>query len=378
MKIKRFHSKHFALMLFLIPVFCLSLKAQDKRTQVTGIVKNENGTAIANVSVMVKNTKTNFSAGTTTDSSGVFNFSKLPPGGGYTFTFSSVGFETQKLSGYTLQPDAAFTLVTRLRLSERALEDVIVIGYGTAKRKDVVGSLDVVPVKEAGATSSTNPSELLIGKAAGVQVVQANGVPGADAQIIIRGTGSFTGVDPLYIIDGIQADKNLFNALSTQDIENITILKDASSTAIYGSAAANGVVIITTRKGRPGPPRISITSQWGEAKAWKQLHLLDAAQYVDLLQDFAATSNTTLPAKFSTPSVLVDSNNWQSRIFRQAPVSENDINISGGSDKVLYTFSVGYIKQESIVQAMTFKRLNTRMAIGSTSTRLCMEAGRRS
>jgi len=370
MKIKRFHSKHFALMLFLIPVFCLSLKAQDKRTQVTGIVKNENGTAIANVSVMVKNTKTNFSAGTTTDSSGVFNFSKLPPGGGYTFTFSSVGFETQKLSGYTLQPDAAFTLVTRLRLSERALEDVIVIGYGTAKRKDVVGSLDVVPVKEAGATSSTNPSELLIGKAAGVQVVQANGVPGADAQIIIRGTGSFTGVDPLYIIDGIQADKNLFNALSTQDIENITILKDASSTAIYGSAAANGVVIITTRKGRPGPPRISITSQWGEAKAWKQLHLLDAAQYVDLLQDFAATSNTTLPAKFSTPSVLVDSNNWQSRIFRQAPVSENDINISGGSDKVLYTFSVGYIKQESIVQAMTFKRLNTRMGLDENLGRI--------
>jgi TonB-linked SusC/RagA family outer membrane protein len=363
MKMKRSHTKHFVLVLFLVPVFCLSLKAQDKRTQVTGIVKTENGTALANVSVMVKNTKTNFSAGTTTDSSGVFSFSKLPPGGGYTFTFSSVGFETQKLSGYTLQPDAAFTLVTRLRLAERSLDDVIVIGYGTAKKKDVVGSLDVVSVKEAGSTSSTNPSELLIGKAAGVQVVQANGVPGADAQIIIRGTGSFTGVDPLYIIDGIQADKNLFNALSTQDIENITILKDASSTAIYGSAAANGVVIITTKKGRPGPPRISITSQWGEAKAWKQLHLLDAAQYVELLQDFAATSNTTLPAKFSTHSVLVDSNNWQSQIFRQAPVSENDINISGGSDKVLYTFSVGYIDQESIVKAMTFKRLNTRIGL---------------
>lgn len=363
MKIKRLHSKHFVLMLFLVPVFCLSLKAQDKRTQVTGIVKTESGTALANVSVMVKNAKTNFSAGTTTDSSGVFSFSKLPPGGDYTFTFSSVGFETQKLSGYTLQPDAAFTLVTRLRLSEKSLDDVIVIGYGTAKRKDVVGSLDVVSVKEAGSTSSTNPSELLIGKAAGVQVVQANGVPGADAQIIIRGTGSFTGVDPLYIIDGIQADKNLFNAISAQDIENITILKDASSTAIYGSAAANGVVMITTRRGRPGPPKISITSQWGEARAWKQLHLLDAAQYVELLQDFAATSNTTLPAKFSTPSVLVDSNNWQSRIFRQAPVSENDINISGGSDKVLYTFSVGYINQESIVRALTFKRLNTRMGL---------------
>jgi TonB-linked SusC/RagA family outer membrane protein len=363
MKIRQFYAKQFGLLLFVIPFFLQSLQAQDKRTQVTGIVKNEAGTVLPNVSVIVKNSTNNFSAGTTTDSAGVFTFARLPAGSGYTFTFSSIGFETQKLSGYTLQPDAAFTLVTKLRLSDKALDDVVVIGYGTARKKDVVGSLDVVSVKEAGSTSSTNPSELLIGKAAGVQVVQANGVPGADAQIIIRGTGSFTGVEPLYVIDGIQADKNLFNAISAQDIETITILKDASSTAIYGSAAANGVVLITTRRGRPGPPKISITSQYGEAKAWKQLHLLDAAQYVGLLQDFAATSNTTLPAKFSTPSVLVDSNNWQHQIFRQAPVSENDISISGGSDKVLYTFSVGYIDQESIVKAMTFKRLNTRMGL---------------
>jgi len=227
---------------FVMPFFVQPLRAQDKRTQVTGIVRTESGAALANVSVIVKNSKSNFSAGTTTDSSGVFNFSRLPAGSGYAFTFSSIGFEAQKLSGYTLEPDAAFTLVARLHLSERSLDDVVVIGYGTARKKDVVGSLDVVSVKDAGSTSSTNPSELLIGKAAGVQVVQANGVPGADAQIIIRGTGSFTGVEPLYVIDGIQADKNLFNAISAQDIENITILKDASSTAIYGSAAANGVV----------------------------------------------------------------------------------------------------------------------------------------
>ena len=254
MKLRQFYVKQFGLLLFAIPFFAQTLQAQDKRTQVTGIVKTENGAVLSNVSVIVKNSRNNFSAGTTTDSSGVFSFSRLPAGSGYTFTFSSVGFETQKLSGYTLEPDAAFTLVARLRLSERSLDDVVVIGYGTARKKDVVGALDVVSVKEAGSTSSTNPSELLIGKAAGVQVVQANGVPGADAQIIIRGTGSFTGVEPLYVIDGIQADKNLFNAISAQDIENITILKDASSTAIYGSAAANGVVMITTRKGRPGPP----------------------------------------------------------------------------------------------------------------------------
>ncbi|MCK7554877.1 TonB-dependent receptor plug domain-containing protein [Chitinophaga sedimenti] len=127
----------------------------------------------------------------------------------------------------------------------------------------MASAVSVVSVREAGATTAAMPSALLIGKAAGVQVVQSNGNPGADAQIIIRGTGSFKSIEPLYVIDGIQAGKGLFNTLSTQDIENITILKDASSTAIYGSAAANGVVIVTTRKGRSGAPRITFTSQWG-------------------------------------------------------------------------------------------------------------------
>jgi len=355
--------KSFLPWLILIAILPLSLAAQEKRTRVTGIVKSETGVPLSNVSIIIKNNKTNFSAGTTTDSSGVFNFSRLPAGGSYSFTISYIGYETQKLNGYSLEPDATFSLVAKLKETGKLLDDIVVIGYGTAKRKDVVGALDVVSVKDAGATISTNPSELLIGKSAGVQVIQANGTPGADAQIIVRGTGSFTGVDPLYVIDGIQADKNLFNAISGQDIENITILKDASSTAIYGSAAANGVVIITTRKGHQGPPRIAVTSQWGQARAWKQMDLLNASQYVDLLKDFAATSNLALPAKFNGPTVLVDSNNWQSRIFRPALVSENDISISGGSEKILYTFSLGYINQESIVQHLTNRRLNARVGL---------------
>jgi TonB-linked SusC/RagA family outer membrane protein len=363
MKIIQLACRRFLPLLFIIPLLPSSLKAQDKRTMVKGIVKNETGAPLANVSVIVRNDKTNFSAGTTTDSTGVFAFSRLPAGTNYSFTISYVGYETQRLNGYSLKDDATFSLVAKLRETSKTLEDIVVIGYGTAKRRDVVGSLDVVSVKDAGATISTNPSELLIGKSAGVQVVQSSGTPGADAQIIVRGTGSFTTVDPLYVIDGIQADKNLFNAISGQDIENITILKDASSTAIYGSAAANGVVIITTRKGRQGPPRIAVTSQWGQAKAWKQLDLLNASQYVNLLKDFAATSNLPLPAKFSGPTVLVDSNNWQKNIFRPALVSENDLSISGGSEKVLYTFSLGYINQESIVQHLTNRRLNARVGL---------------
>ncbi|MHA4806844.1 SusC/RagA family TonB-linked outer membrane protein [Flavitalea flava] len=291
----------------------------------------------------------------TTDSTG--NFS-LQIGSGETLSVSLVGY-----SGQDIRVGEGSILNIALAKDYSKMDEVVVIGYGTARKKNVVGALDIISAKDAGANTSTNASQLLVGKSAGVQVLQSSGTPGSDAQIIIRGTGSFTSVDPLYVIDGIQGDKNLFNTLSTQDIDNITILKDASSTAIYGSSAANGVVIITTKKGKSGAPKISITSQWGVAKAWKQLHLLNAAQYVDLLKDFAVTSNTTLPAKFNTHTVLVDSNNWQNNIFRQALVSENNVNISGGSEKVTYSLSLGFISQQSIVQSLTNNRLNARFSL---------------
>src|SRR5205085_10536575 len=120
------------------------------------------------------------------------------------------------------------------------------------------------------------------------------------SQIIIRGTGSFTSVDPLYVIDGIQTGPGTFSALSPQDIENITVLKDASSTAIYGAAAANGVVIVTTKKIRSGAPRITVTSQIGISKAWKLYDLLNAKQYVDLMKDYADAKGVALPAKLNS------------------------------------------------------------------------------
>lgn len=273
-----------------------------------------------------------------------------------TLEVSTIGYNTQYIYAGNL---ASVNIILEKNYSR--MEDVVVIGYGTSKKRNVVGATDIVSAKDAGATTATNPSQLLIGKAAGVQIIQSNGTPGADAQIIIRGTGSFTSVDPLYVIDGIQGDKTLFNTLSAQDIENITILKDASSTAIYGSAAANGVVMITTKKGKTGPPKISVTSQWGVANVWKKFDLLNAAQYVELLKEFAATSNTTLPAKFNTPAVLVDSNNWQDNVLRTALVSENNFNISGGSEKMTYGLSLGYITQQSSVIGFENKRFNGRI-----------------
>ena len=363
---KKFYQPKWLLLLcMLISGVSMSTRAQV-RMQVTGTVRTDQGELLPNASVVALNEKTKYSAGVITDTNGVFRFSGLPPEGKYSLSVSYMGFETQQLNSFHLKPGATLTFSVHLARTVSALTDIVVIGYGTARKKDIVGAFNVVTVKEAGAVNATNPSQLLIGKAAGVQVLQSNGGAGSDAQIIIRGTGSFTDINPLYVIDGIQGTKNLFNTLNPQDIESITILKDASSTAIYGSAAANGVVIITTKKGKSGPPRVNFSSQWGIAKAWKQLHLLNATQYVDALKDLAATKNAVLPAKFNTPAVLQDSTDWQDVIFRNALVSQNDLNISGGGEKVNYSVSATYINQQAILTNATNKRFQARVGMEET------------
>ncbi|MBE9462394.1 SusC/RagA family TonB-linked outer membrane protein [Dyadobacter subterraneus] len=320
--------------------------------KVTGKVTDEKGEGLPGVSVRVKGTQ----SGSVSDVNGGYSVEFADRSAVLVFSF--VGYKTLEVP----VGDRAIIDVS-LVPDDKSLNEVVVIGYGTSRKKDVVGSVDIVAAKDAGSTTATNASQLLIGKSAGVQVLQSNGTPGSDSQILIRGTGSFTGVDPLYVIDGIQGSKTMFNTLGPQDIENITILKDASSTAIYGSAAANGVVIITTKKGLSGAPKINFTSQWGVAKAWKQLDLLNASQYVDLLQDFAATTNAVLPEKFNTADVRVDRNDWQKQIFQSALASQNNLNISGGSEKVTYNFSLGYMNQKAIVKNYTDKRVNGRFSL---------------
>lgn len=330
--------------------FWVTAGAQTKKISGT-VLSSEDGTALQGVSINVKGTN----VGTSTDAKGKFS---LNASSGQTLVISSVGFEEKQV---VVGDDDHFNI--QLNPTADNMKTVMVIGYGTARKKQVVGSSTVVSAKDAGANTITNPAQLLIGKAAGVQVVNSSGVPGSSSQIIIRGTGSFTSVDPLYVIDGIQTGAGTFSALSPQDIESITVLKDASSTAIYGAAAANGVVIVTTKRLKSGVPRISVTSQIGTSQAWKKLDLLNAQQYVDLMKDYAASKGVAVPAKLNSPDVLVDRNNWQDMIFRNALSSENAVNLAGGSEKVLYNLSLGYITQQAIVKDYNYKRLNTRFSL---------------
>lgn len=329
-----------------------SIEKENADEVVTGKVVDEEGEALPGVNVILKGT----AIGTVTDVNGEFSLG-IPALEG-TLVFSYIGYASIEV------PVAGRTTIN-VTLTEdvRRLESVVVIGYGTARKSQMVGSASVVSAKEAGATIVTNPAQLLIGKAAGVQVLNSSGVPGSNSQIIIRGTGSFTSVDPLYVIDGIQATANLFNTLSPQDIENITILKDASSTAIYGAAAANGVVIVTTKKSRSGSPRIAVTSQVGTSHAWRTLDLLNAREYVDLMKDYAAAKGVALPAKLNSPEVNTDVTDWQDQMFRNALSTENTVNISGGNEKVLYNLSLGYVAQEATIKDYEYKRVNSRFSL---------------
>jgi TonB-linked SusC/RagA family outer membrane protein len=341
-------------LILVVSIFFSTLSFAQSSVTVTGKVTDpDTGKPLPGVSVMLKGKSAN---GVVTDNNGDYSVT-VPAGTVLIFSYLGNDGEEVKIS-------TGGNKNISLSSKPKNLDEVVVVGYGTAKRKNVVGALDVISAKSAGQTAATSAEQLLIGKSAGVQVINTSGVPGSGAQIIIRGTGSFKDASPLYVIDGIQGD---FNSVSPQDIDNITILKDASSTAIYGSAAANGVVIVTTKRARSGAPKITYTSKIGVAKVIKKLDLLNTNEYVDLIKDIAATNGQTPPVKF-TNGDLKDKNvtNWQNEIFRPAMISENYVNVSGGSEKVLYNLSAGYTSQDAIVKDYQNKRLNVRMGLEET------------
>ncbi|HMC99765.1 MAG TPA: TonB-dependent receptor plug domain-containing protein, partial [Ferruginibacter sp.] len=243
------------------------------------------------------------------------------------------------------------------------LGEVVMIAYGSARRKDVVGAFSTISGNEFENRSGTTPAELMQGYSPGVQVIRRNGTPGIQVHVMIRGSASFTSLEPLYIIDGIRSEGEVFNSINPQDIENITILKDASSTAIYGANGANGVVIITTKKGRPGKALISVASQWGIATPPKKYKLLNASEYLELAKEF----QNPLPPDFR--GTTTNGADWQDEIFRNALLSTNHVSISGGGEKMTYNISSGYFDEESVLRDFRYRSANLRIALQETTGR---------
>ncbi len=330
---------------------------------VKGTVVTEDGNTLPGVSVKLKGT----SAATVTDINGKFTI-KLHNVDGV-LIFSYVGYKTQEV----LASQATMNVV--MIADSKGLSEIVVIGYGTTRKSDLTGSVSSITADELKSTPVTSFDQALQGRAAGVQVTQNSGKPGAETSIRIRGTSSINaGNEPLYVIDGMLVNSdggnmttgvNLGPAISPLssinpgDIESIEILKDASSTAMYGSRGANGVVLITTKRGKAGESSVNFESYFGLQQISHKVQVLDAAQFGNFVND--AELNAGQEPVYVNPPDLGTGTDWQNALFRRAPMESYQLSFNGGDDKTKYNISAGYFNQDGIIISSNFKRYSFRV-----------------
>ena len=319
----------------LIVVVSSSQKFQD--LQVTGKVTGENGEALTGVSVRLKGT----SRGTVTDSAG--NFTLTVPGNGI-LIISYIGYQDQQIAVNNQN-----VLDIKLTQSNNALDQVVVVGYGVQRKIDVTGATATIKGAELVKQPVLTATQAMQGKTAGVQII-SSGQPGSQPSVRIRGTGSMLGgAEPLYVVDGVLTTD--ITNINTADIVNVDVLKDASSTAIYGARGANGVIIITTKQGITGKTQITYNGNVGLQTATRLVKMASATQYLDYEQ-------AALGPNISTTGI---STNWYKEILRTAIEHNHNISIAGASEKNKYLLSFGYTDQQGIVLNNDFKRFTVRL-----------------
>lgn len=340
----------------------LNLKTSEEKV-ITGMVVSDAGETLPGVNVIQKGT-TN---GTITDSGG--NYAITVPDQAAILVFSFLGFETQEIAIFNQS-----VINVNLKQSIEQLSEVVVIGYGTVRKSDLTGSVSSVTADELRSLPVTSFDQALQGRAAGVQVIQSSGVPGGETNIRIRGTSSVNASsEPLYVIDGMLVNSTgdemstngvgpRIGALSTinpSDIESIEILKDASATAIYGSRGANGVILITTKRGKPGTGTVSFETYSGVQQVSRELDLLNASQFAQLVND--AEKNSGRSPVYPNPGSLGVGTNWQKELFQIAPIADYQLSFTGGTEKTRYAVSGGYFTQDGVVIGSDFNRYSFRV-----------------
>lgn len=229
---------------------------------------------------------------------------------------------------------------------------MVVVGYGTQRKIDVTGSVATVKGEDISKQASVNPVSALQGKVAGVNITNS-GAPGASPQITIRGTGTIYGnTGVLYVVDGVWYDEISF--LNPSDIESLSILKDASSESIYGIRAANGVVLVTTKKGKAGTTSINYDGYVGFQSVTNQLEMTNATEYATIINELSVSNDS--PPLFADPSAFGEGTNWYNQVLRNAMVNSHQVSVNGGTEKTTYNFSLGYLDQEGIVKTNNYKR----------------------
>ena len=340
--------KFFTKILLLVVIFSMQgLMAQT--TAITGTVIDETGAPLPGANVIVVGTTT----GVTTDFDGLFS---IKASIGDVLEFSFLGMTSQKV---TIENSDSLNI--SLLSDAEQLESVIVVGYGTQKIKDVTGAVNRVTSEDFNKGVVNNAGQLIQGKAAGVNVTSSSGAPGSGQRIVIRGQGTLrAGSGPLFVLDGFPlglagtgSGGSPLNFINPDDIETIDILKDASATAIYGSRGANGVVIITTKKGKTGHAKISLSSSIGISTLANKLPVFSAAEFRK--QVAAIPGNELIDGGSST--------DWQDQLTRDAITTNHNLVLSGGTDKLNYYASLGVQDQEGIIYNSDLKRTSARINV---------------
>lgn len=363
-------------------LMCLALSAAAQ-VAVTGTVLEElTGDPVIGATVREKGNDKN---ATTTDFDGVFNITVSKPDA--TLVVSYIGMQNAevKLDGRTK---------VEIKMSESMtnLNEVVVVGYGTTKKVDITGSVASINEDQLRQGVAANADQMLAGKIPGVQVTSNSGAPGAATSIRIRGASSINSSnEPLYIIDGVQMSgaagtiggfdwtgdgssgqtksSNPLAGISPNDIVSIDVLKDASATAIYGAAGANGVIIITTRRGQAGRTSVSFDGYVGWQQTAKRLDMLDLRGFARYQNDlYNEGANYQLNTTYLEPELLGPGTDWQDAVFRTAFMQNYQVQVSGGTDKITYAFSGGYMDQDGIIIGSDFDRFNSRFSVDTSFT----------
>lgn len=341
---------------FIDKYIAISPVSEIQQIRVTGTVSDiTTGEPIVGANVIVEGT----TLGVITDVNGKFTIDV--PGKDANILISFVGFNTERI-GVAGQTNIDVKLVPDIT----KLDEIVVIGYGTVKKSDLTGAVTSVSSKDLGSKVAGNIGQLLQGKIAGVEISRDGGRPDAGTNFKIRGTTSLNSTGPLVVVDGMIGDMDM---VSPSEIDRIEVLKDASSAAIYGSRGANGVIIITTKKGQSGSPRINYSGSFGIATPGKKLEMLNASEYIDLIYDIKGGNyvNGQWQKPSGLPSFFNDEGytrttrtDWQNEIFKNAMVTDHNLDVSGGTEKYNYRFAAGYTNQESTIRDFNFKRYTIR------------------
>lgn len=342
-------SVSYAFLLLLCCSWCLP-GAFAQSNVVSGTITDESGQPLPGVSVTLKGSQT----GTTTDLEGKYSMENVSPED--VLVFGLLGYKTHETTlgdrgtvDVVLAPDIA------------GLDEVVVVGYGTQRRSDLTGSVSSVKGDQISSQAIRNPVQALTGLAAGVQVTQSSGEPGGGLSVRVRGGNSLIGGnEPLYVVDGLPLTGGIGN-LNPNDILSIEVLKDASATAIYGSRGANGVVMVTTKKGTVGETRIEYNAYYGFQTVTKKINMMNAREFAELANVRAKNDGDPLYFSEAELNSFGEGTDWQDAVFQTAPMQNHSLSVGGGNDKTRFNISANYIDQEGIIIGSGYEQLQLRV-----------------